>query len=176
MFLGVAVQEYADRGSLVGEIEKTAAAFIKEFADIAEADKDARRDDVDKTPQEMIAYNLGWMDLIRGWDRVELSGKTAVTPAPGYKWNQMGALHKDFYEKHRGKSLGQLTKLFADAVASLVEWLKGFSNEELFEPGGRKWASSTSSNWPIWKWVHINTVAPFKSFRGKIRKWKKAGG
>ncbi|MDU5101023.1 MAG: ClbS/DfsB family four-helix bundle protein, partial [Clostridium butyricum] len=23
------------------------------------------------------------------------------------------------------------------------------------------------------KWIHINTVAPFKSFRTKIRKWKK---
>jgi hypothetical protein len=88
----------------------------------------------------------------------------------------MGALHKEFYEKHRSKSLRQLIKLFADAVDSLVEWLKGFSDKELFELGGRKWASSTNSNWPIWKWVHINTVAPFKSFRGKIRKWKKAGG
>lgn len=29
------------------------------------------------------------------------------------------------------------------------------------------------TNWPIWKWVHINTVAPFKTFRRKICKWKK---
>lgn len=35
------------------------------------------------------------------------------------------------------------------------------------------WAASTPSNWPVWKWVHINTVAPFKSFRSKIRKWKR---
>ncbi|MER2002308.1 MAG: ClbS/DfsB family four-helix bundle protein, partial [Carnobacterium inhibens] len=25
-----------------------------------------------------------------------------------------------------------------------------------------------------WKWIHINTVAPFTNFRTKIRKWKKA--
>ncbi|KWZ73162.1 hypothetical protein HMPREF3198_01521 [Winkia neuii] len=29
------------------------------------------------------------------------------------------------------------------------------------------------SAWPVWKWVHINTVAPFTTFRTKIRKWKK---
>lgn len=43
---------------------------------------------------------------------------------------------------------------------ALAEWVDGFSDDELFEPGGRKW-------------VHTNTVAPFKSFLSKIRKWKK---
>lgn len=36
-----------------------------------------------------------------------------------------------------------------------------------------EWASSTPSKWRVWKWIHINIVAPFKSFRTKIRKWKK---
>jgi hypothetical protein len=82
-------------------------------------------------------------------------------------------LYQGFYEKHQNESLGQLRALFIDAVDSLVEWLSGFTDDELFKPGGRKWAASTASNWAIWKWVHINTVAPFTSFRGKIRKWKK---
>ncbi|MCB6437728.1 ClbS/DfsB family four-helix bundle protein, partial [Erysipelatoclostridium ramosum] len=25
----------------------------------------------------------------------------------------------------------------------------------------------------VYKWIHINTVAPFTNFRGKIRKWKR---
>ena len=49
----------------------------------------------------------------------------------------------------------------------------GFSQEELFEPGHRQWASSTPSAWPVWKWIHVNTVAPFTSFRMKIRRWKR---
>jgi hypothetical protein len=63
--------------------------------------------------------------------------------------------------------------MFTAAVDDTAKWFQGFSDDEVFKPGGRKWAASTTSNWPIWKWVHINTVAPFKSFRGKIRKWKK---
>ena len=29
--------------------------------------------------------------------------------------------------------------------------------------------NTTPSSWPIWKWIHINIVAPFKLFRIKIR-------
>jgi len=113
------------------------------------------------------------MGLIRGWDKDELAGKEVVTPAPGYKWNQMGELYQGFYDNHKDISLAELTQMFQKSVDSLVEWLGGFCDDELFKSGGRKWASSTPSNWAIWKWVHINTVAPFKSFRSKIRKWKK---
>nr|WP_231284711.1 ClbS/DfsB family four-helix bundle protein [Leptotrichia hofstadii] len=48
-----------------------------------------------------------------------------------------------------------------------------YTEKELFKQNQRQWASTTPSNWPIWKWIHINTVAPFKTFRTKIRKWKK---
>ena len=167
------MQEYTDKNAFVSEIRKTADLFIKEFEDIAETDRNVRYDEVDRTPQEIIAYQLGWMGLMRGWDSDELSGKEVVTPAPGYKWNQMGALYQGFYDRYQNESLAQLRTLFISAVDSLVEWINGFSEDELFKPGGRKWASSTSSNWPIYKWVHINTAAPFKSFRSKIRKWKK---
>ncbi len=167
------MQEYADRNALIAEIRKTADLFIKEFEDVAESDKDIRYDGVDRTPKECIAYQLGWMGLLRGWDKNEADGKDVITPAPGYKWNQLGGLHQDFYTRYRAKSLKNARALFVAAVDSLIVWLDGFSDDELFKSGGRKWASSTNSNWPVWKWVHINTVAPFKSFRSKIRKWKK---
>ena len=167
------MQEYASKDALVDEIKKTAELFIKEFNDVADGDKDLRFDGVDRTPGEIIAYQLGWMELIRGWDRDELDGKEVVTPAPGYKWNQMGELYQGFYDKFKGESLSRLRELFTADLESLIEWFCGFTEDELFKPGGRKWAASTPSNWPIWKWVHINTVAPFKSFRSKIRKWKK---
>jgi hypothetical protein len=69
--------------------------------------------------------------------------------------------------------LEKLCKMFEVAVDEFIQWFEKFTEKEIFQAGGRKWASSTPSNWPIWKWVHINTVAPFKSFRSKIRKWKK---
>lgn len=46
------------------------------------------------------------------------------------------------------------------------------TEEELFIPEVRKWATTTAK-WPVYKWIHINSVAPFTNFRSKIRKWKK---
>lgn len=167
------MQEYASKEALIKEIEKTAQQLLKEFSDVPDTESDVRLEGVDRTPREMIAYQLGWMGLIRGWEQDELAGKEVVTPAPDYKWNQMGAMYESFYARYSGETLAQLTQMFRESVESLVLWLDGFSDEALFMPGGRKWAQSTPANWPVWKWVHINTVAPFQSFRSKIRKWKK---
>lgn len=167
------MQVYANKQALISEIQKTAQLFIAEFEGIPETDKALRLEEVDRTPQEMIAYQLGWINLIRGWDRNELEGKEVVTPAPGFKWNQLGDLYQSFYDQYQDQSFSQLRVLFIEAVDNLTPWIESFSDEELFTQGGRRWAASTPSNWPIWKWVHINTVAPFKSFRSKIRKWKK---
>ena len=167
------MQEYTSKEALIEEIKKTAAQLIEEFDAVADSDSDLRLEGVDRTPREIIAYQLGWMGLIRGWDSDELEGKAVVTPAPGYKWNQMGAIYEGFYAKYSTQSLTELKQLFHESVSSLLIWLENFSEDALFKPGGRKWAQSTPSNWPVWKWVHINTAAPFKTFRSKIRKWKK---
>lgn len=167
------MQEYADKQALINEIQKTAALFIQEFDNVTDPELDTRFDGVDRTPREILAYQLGWMDLIRGWDKDELSGKDVATPAPGFKWNQMGELYQSFYAAYSTQSLAQMGELFTHAVSSFTLWLEGFTEDELFTAGARKWAQSTPSNWPVWKWIHMNTVAPFKSFRSKIRKWKK---
>lgn len=49
------------------------------------------------------------------------------------------------------------------------------SDEELFLPHMRKWADEATKTavWEVYKFIHVNTVAPFGTFRTKIRKWKK---
>ena len=50
------------------------------------------------------------------------------------------------------------------------------SEDELFQPHMRKWADDATKTavWEVYKFIHVNTVAPFGTFRTKIRKWKKA--
>ncbi|MBU5359631.1 ClbS/DfsB family four-helix bundle protein [Enterococcus raffinosus] len=167
------MQEYTSKEAFIAEIEKRAELFIKEYADIKEEDKDVRFDEAERTPYEILAYQLGWLALIQDWEETESAGQTVAMPAPGIKWNQMGPLHEQFYADYQGKSLAELIQLFRQAVEKNNQWLASLDDDVLFKPGGRKWAQSTASNWPVWKWVHINTVAPFKSFRTKVRKWKK---
>ena len=65
------MQSYENKKALIAKIEKTAALFINEFSDVKEDDKDKLIEGVDRTPAQMIAYQLGWLDLIMGWDKDE---------------------------------------------------------------------------------------------------------
>lgn len=165
--------EYKNRQGLILEISNRAKLFVEEFNDIDEKEKDRLIDGIDRTPAQMIAYQLGWINLILDWDKQEQQGDTVITPTVDYKWNNLGGLYESFYKQYGEYTLEELCTMFIKAEQQIIELINSYTDVELFQQGGRMWASSTPSNWAIWKWIHINTVAPFKSFRTKIRKWKK---
>lgn len=167
------MQEYKSKEELIDEILNRGKLFIDEFSDIEETDKDKLIDGVDRTPAQMIAYQFGWINLIIDWEKQEQQGITVITPSADYKWNNLGGLYESFYKQYENYSLQELCSMFEEAEQKIIKLAESYTNTELFQSAGRKWASSTPANWPIWKWIHINTVAPFKSFRSKIRKWKK---
>jgi len=166
------MKEYSSKQELISEIKKHAAVFIAEFNTVDNQTKDLMMEGVDRTPAQMIAYQLGWMKLILFWESEEQKGNVVITPTPEYKWNNLGGLYESFYKTYESYTLRELIDNFIDYVDQVAALVEGYSDEELFNPGGRKWAVTTA-NWPIWKWIHINTIAPFKSFRTKIRKWNK---
>ncbi|WP_018665419.1 ClbS/DfsB family four-helix bundle protein [Heyndrickxia acidiproducens] len=170
------MQKYANKEALIDEVTKSAKLFIDEFRSINNLDKDVFVNEVDRTPSQMIAYQLGWLNLILSWEQDNKDGKNVITPAPDYKWNNLGGLYQSFYDKYASYSLETLIEMFNHDVHKIIQLVESYSDKELFEQGGRQWANSTPSKWPIWKWIHINTVAPFKTFRTKIRKWKKMKG
>lgn len=167
------MQEYKSKKELIDEILKRKELFINEFASIKENEKDKIIDEVDRTPAQMISYQLGWMNLILFWEDENKKEIDVSTPTKDYKWNNLGGLYEDFYKQYENYSLKELIDEFNSDVDKIIALINSLSDEEFFESDKRQWASSTKSNWPIWKWIHINTVAPFKTFRTKIRKWKK---
>ncbi|CRH87383.1 Uncharacterized conserved protein [Chlamydia trachomatis] len=167
------MRSYDSRAELTAEITKRGTLFIGEFLDISDDGWDRLLDGIDRTPRQMIAYQLGWMELLLGWERLEQEGREVVTPAPGFKWNQLGGLYESFYKRCEKASAQELIDHFNALLTEIIQLVNSYTDTELFESGQRAWASSTPSAWPVWKWVHINTVAPFTTFRTKIRKWKK---
>ena len=93
------MKSYESGDELAAEITKRGGLFIGEFADVPDDGWDRLVDGVDRTPRQMIAYQLGWMELLLGWERDERAGKEVITPAPGYKWNQLGGLYESFYQR-----------------------------------------------------------------------------
>ena len=62
------MQEYSSKKELIDEINKRAVLFINEFIEITDENKDTLVEGVDRGPAQMIAYQLGWMNLILLWE------------------------------------------------------------------------------------------------------------
>ncbi|GKX57584.1 hypothetical protein SOASR030_36960 [Leminorella grimontii] len=168
----MAMKEYADKKALIERIQACYQRFIAEFEDIPDEVSATRVEGVDKTPREMLSYQIGWISSLLLWEQEEQAGRRAAVPSADFKWNQLGALYQSFYQQYGQSTLSEQKERLDKLVTALTNWLEMLSDDVLFEPGKRNWAT-TKAMWPVYKWVHINSVAPFTNFRPKIRKWKK---
>lgn len=166
------MQSYKDKTELIEEIKKRYLLYDQEFDDIKEADKDLLKAGVDKTPSQNLSYQLGWTHLLLQWESDEKKGIDVKTPTADYKWNNLKGLYESFYNQYGAFTLVQQRALLKKQVDEIIDWIESLDEDTLFTPGQRKWAT-TPAQWPVWKWTHINTAAPFKNFRAQLRKWKK---
>lgn len=166
---------YKDKEELKDAINKAFDKYIKEFDDIPEDLKDKRVEGVDRTPAENLAYQVGWTTLVLKWEADERKGVCVKTPSDKFKWNQLGELYQWFTDTYAHLSLEELKIRLSDNVNSICVMIDSLTEEELFMPHMRKWADEATKTavWEVYKFIHINTVAPFGTFRTKIRKWKK---
>ena len=170
------MRTYENKEELKTEIRKTFEKYISEFDYIPEALKDIRVDEVDRTPAENLAYNVGWTTLVLKWEEDERNGLPVKTPSDEFKWNQLGGLYQWFTDTYAPLSLTELKNMLNENVTALYAMIDSMSEDELFQPHMRKWADDATKTavWEVYKFIHVNTVAPFGTFRTKIRKWKKA--
>lgn len=166
---------YKNKEELKTEINKTFKKYILEFDNIPEVLKDKRVNEVDRTPAENLAYQVGWTTLLLKWEEDEKNGIQVKTPSDKFKWNQLGELYQYFTDTYAHLSLQELKIKLNKNINSIYIMIDLLSEEELFKPHMRKWSDEATKTaiWEVYKFIHINTVAPFSSFRTKIRKWKK---
>lgn len=169
------MRTYSNREELKAEINKKFEKYISEFDDIPEGLKDKRVDEVDRTPAENLAYQVGWTTLVLKWEDDEKKGLEVKTPSEDFKWNQLGELYQYFTDTYAHLSLEELKEKLSENIELMYKMIDSLSDDELFKPHMRKWADDATKTavWEVYKFIHINTVAPFGTFRTKIRKWKK---
>ncbi|MDY3127433.1 MAG: ClbS/DfsB family four-helix bundle protein [Corynebacterium sp.] len=169
------MRNYANKEELKSEIVKTFEKYISEFDDIPDLLKDKRIEGVDRTPAENLAYQVGWTTLVLKWETDERKGLDVKTPSGSFRWNQLGELYQWFNQQYAHLSLNELRSMLGENVASVCGLIDSMSEEELFKPHMRKWADNATKTavWEVYKFIHVNTVAPFGTFRTRIRKWKK---
>ncbi|MCD0055569.1 ClbS/DfsB family four-helix bundle protein, partial [Streptococcus agalactiae] len=113
--------------------------------------------------------------LVLKWEEDERKGLQVKTPSDKFKWNQLGELYQGFTDTYAHLSLQELKAILNENINSIYAMIDFLSEEELFEAHMRKWSdeSTKTATWEVYKFIHVNTVAPFGTFRTKIRKWKK---
>ncbi len=165
---------YENKEELKTEINKTFEKYIAEFDNIPESLKDKRIDEVDITPAENLAYQVWWTTLVLKWEEDERNGLQVKILSDEFKWNQLGELYKWFTDTYAYLSLQELKSTLNENINSIYVMIDSLSDEELFKPHMRKWADDATKTavWEVYKFIHVNTVAPFKTFRNKIRKWR----
>ena len=154
---------YKNKEELKTEISKTFEKYISEFNDIPEILKDKRIEEVDRTPAENLAYQVGWTTLILKWEEDEKKGLQVKTPSDQFKWNELGKLYQFFSENYAYLSLQELKYILNKNINSIYAMIDLLSEEELFKPHMRKWADEATKTavWEVYKFIHVNTVAPF---------------
>ena len=80
---------YENKEELKTEINKTFEKYIAEFDDIPETLKDKQIDEVDRTPAENLAYQVGWTTLILKWEEDERNSLPVKTPSDEFKWKKI---------------------------------------------------------------------------------------
>ncbi|NLJ17487.1 ClbS/DfsB family four-helix bundle protein [Globicatella sulfidifaciens] len=169
------MRTYESKEALKNEIMITFEKYISEFDNIPEELKDKRVEEVDRTPAENLAYQVGWTSLVLKWEEDEKNGLDVKTPSDQFKWNQLGNLYQWFTDTYAHQSLKELKEQLSQNIGDIYIMIDELTDEELFKPHMRKWADGATKTaiWEVYKFIHVNTVAPFGTFRTKIRKWKK---
>ena len=165
--------KYNNKSELIEEVKSNANLFIKECYDIEEITMNKIDEEIEYSPFQMLSFCIGWMDLVLAWENEEQKSIQKTPLATEWKWNNLDWLYQSFYDKYNDYSLKELINTFNQNVDNIIQLVNNLSDVELLETGKRNWAKTNGKEFSVCRLIHLNTIANFKNFRSRIRKWKK---
>lgn len=120
------------------------------------------------SPADLVAYLIGWNELVLKWLDRDDRGEGVDFPETGFKWNQLGLLARKFYADYRHLEWPELLARLSAVNALLVETISHRSDAELY---GHPWYGK----WTKGRMIQFNTSSPYANARARIRRWLAAG-
>lgn len=120
---------------------------------------------------DLIAYQIGWGKCIIRWYESGIKGESPEMPGEGFlKWDY-AAIAQHFYEKYRYEGIEQ-EKVFHQVVSEIIHIVeKEYLAGNLDRLGAWPWCTlSSGKQWPLSKWVKVNTCSPYRRAYSAIRK------
>ena len=131
--------KYNNKSELIETIKNNANLFIKEYSDIEETSMNKIDEEIEYSPFQMLAFCIGWMDLVLSWEDEEQRGIQKTTLATEWKWNDLDWLYQSFYDRYKKFSLKELVDNFNQKIDSIIQLINNLSDEDLFNEGRRDW-------------------------------------
>lgn len=158
-----------DKSGLLGAIEQSARLLTADLARVPverarERSLPGHASGTMMSPADLVAYLVGWNELVLDWHRQRAEGVEPEFPAPGYRWNQLGELAQKFYRDGEELSWEQLLERFRLAKEAIVVLIEGKSDEELYDA---PWYGTYTAG----RMIQFNTSSPYANARRRIRAW-----
>lgn len=114
----------------------------------------------------LVAYLLGWGELVLKWDDQKSKGMEVDFPETGFKWNQLGHLAQKFYKDYEKLDFATLLSQLDGNQKQILELIDRKTNAELYE-------TAWYDRYTLGRMIQLNTASPYKNAMNRIRKWKK---
>ena len=114
----------------------------------------------------LVAYLVGWNELVLKWLREKQAGREVDFPETGFKWNELGRLAQKFYKDYEAVPYQALVQRLAEAKAEIVNVIESRDDAALY---GEPWYEK----WTMGRMIQLNTASPYTNARARLRKWKR---
>ena len=114
------------------------------------------------SPKDLVAYLVGWAELVLLWNTQSEEGTEIIFPCAGYKWSELGLLAQQFYRDYQDHDFPRLLDLLDQKVAEIITLVEHTDNDILY---GHTWYKE----YTMGRMIQLNTSSPFKNARKRIR-------
>ena len=115
---------------------------------------------------DLVAYLIGWGQLVLKWHKRKEKGLQIDFPETGFKWNELGQLAQKFYKDNEDVDFKTLISKLDLTTYEILKLIESKTNSELYEiPWYNKWT--------LGKMIQLNTSSPFNNAKVRIKRWKK---
>ncbi|MBA2726728.1 MAG: ClbS/DfsB family four-helix bundle protein [Parachlamydiaceae bacterium] len=123
---------------------------------------------------DLIAYQIGWGKCLIRWYEAGIEGKIPEMPGEGFSTWDYNAVAKHFYQRYTYDTSEQQISVFHEVVSRILEITQAeYQKGNLDRLGVWPWCTlSSGKQWPLSKWIQVNTVAPYKRAIKLIKKTK----
>ncbi len=125
---------------------------------------------------DIVAYQIGWGKLLLNWYNSGIAHKMPTMPGDGFTTWDYAAIAQHFYIKYHYDDSAQQDAVFAEVVQNILNMVEAeYSSGNLDKLGVWHWCTLKSGRqWPLSKWVQVNTIAPYKRAQKLIRSYIKS--